>query len=48
MKARLGIAPAARWNVDLAELSAGVGLEERLRQAKLLRVMDAAGYSVEA
>ncbi|WP_454687043.1 myo-inosose-2 dehydratase [Agrobacterium leguminum] len=33
MKARLGIAPIAWWNDDLAELSDDVSLEECLRQA---------------
>jgi inosose dehydratase len=35
MKARLGIAPIAWWNDDLAELSDDVSLEECLRQASL-------------
>ncbi len=39
LKARLGIAPIAWWNDDLAELSDDVSLEECLRQASL------AGYS---
>lgn len=34
MKARLGIAPIAWWNDDLAELSSDVSLEECLRQAR--------------
>ena len=33
MKAKLGIAPIAWWNDDLAELSDDVSLEECLRQA---------------
>ncbi len=33
LRARLGIAPIAWWNDDLAELSDDVGLEECLRQA---------------
>lgn len=39
MKAKLGIAPIAWWNDDLAELSDDVSLEECLRQAS------AAGYT---
>ena len=39
MKARLGIAPIAWWNDDLAELSDDVSLEECLRQAHV------AGYT---
>jgi inosose dehydratase len=35
MKAKLGIAPIAWWNDDLAELSDDVSLEECLRQASL-------------
>ncbi len=35
MKAKLGIAPIAWWNDDLAELSHDVSLEECLRQASL-------------
>ncbi len=35
MKARLGIAPIAWWNDDLAELSDDVSLEECLRQASV-------------
>jgi len=35
MKAKLGIAPIAWWNDDLAELSDDVSLEECLRQAAL-------------
>jgi inosose dehydratase len=35
MKAKLGIAPIAWWNDDLAELSDDVGLEECLRQASV-------------
>lgn len=34
MKARLGIAPIAWWNDDLAELSSDVSLEDCLRQAR--------------
>src|SRR4051794_34419195 len=34
MQARLGIAPIAWWNDDLAELSDDVSLEECLRQAR--------------
>lgn len=34
MKAKLGIAPIAWWNDDLAELSEDVSLEECLRQAR--------------
>lgn len=34
MRARLGIAPIAWWNDDLAELSADVGLEDCLAQAR--------------
>ena len=34
MKAKLGIAPIAWWNDDLAELSDDVTLEECLRQAR--------------
>ena len=35
MKAKLGIAPIAWWNDDLAELSDDVSLEECLRQASV-------------
>jgi inosose dehydratase len=35
MKAKLGIAPIAWWNDDLAELSDDVSLEESLRQASV-------------
>ena len=35
MKAKLGIAPIAWWNDDLAELSDDVSLEECLRQASI-------------
>ncbi|MBW7966642.1 myo-inosose-2 dehydratase [Bradyrhizobium sp. BR 10261] len=35
MKAKLGIAPIAWWNDDLAELSDDVSLEECLRQARV-------------
>jgi inosose dehydratase len=35
MKAKLGIAPIAWWNDDLAELPDDVGLEECLRQASV-------------
>ena len=34
MRAKLGIAPIAWWNDDLAELSGDVSLEECLRQAR--------------
>ena len=34
MRAKLGIAPIAWWNDDLAELSDDVSLEECLRQAR--------------
>src|SRR5713226_8502726 len=34
MKAKLGIAPIAWWNDDLAELSDDVSLEECLRQSR--------------
>jgi hypothetical protein len=35
LKAKLGIAPIAWWNDDLAELSDDVSLEECLRQASV-------------
>jgi inosose dehydratase len=35
MKAKIGIAPIAWWNDDLAELSDDVSLEECLRQASV-------------
>ena len=38
MKAKLGIAPIAWWNDDLAELSDDVSLEECLRQAQRRRL----------
>ena len=48
MKAKLGIAPIAWWNDDLAELSDDVSLEERLRQdaAVLSPILAQYGISV--